>query len=113
MFNPNNRYRPVRRPNGHVSDPYGLNEMTDEDRDFIDDGPLDGCDHESEDWRRKLRQCTGYYPSNYIHEVGEAVESDIFKVQTEERISSLVAQKEDLEEYQKIQQVGLVCLCVS
>eukprot|EP01054_Gregarina_sp_Poly1_P010745 Gregarina_sp_Poly_1__10744@NODE_819_length_6147_cov_44_607072_g593_i0_p1_GENE_NODE_819_length_6147_cov_44_607072_g593_i0NODE_819_length_6147_cov_44_607072_g593_i0_p1_ORF_typecomplete_len416_score66_18SPT2/PF08243_11/1_2e07Fes1/PF08609_10/0_096_NODE_819_length_6147_cov_44_607072_g593_i040705317 len=97
---------PPRRPGGymiarrvpHNYDPYGVEEPTEDDLDFIDDTPDD-----DEEWRRELRSVTGYDPADYAEkDLDEAVETDVFKQSREELLSSMIAQKEDAEELKRI-----------
>lgn len=77
---------------------YSLDEVTPEDRDFIDDSLDGGEDEDDEEWRRELRTLTGYDPSKFDG-AEEALESSHAKVLTEETLSGLLGRREDALEY--------------
>eukprot|EP01053_Blabericola_migrator_P012002 Blabericola_migrator_1__12001@NODE_736_length_6689_cov_224_169888_g529_i0_p2_GENE_NODE_736_length_6689_cov_224_169888_g529_i0NODE_736_length_6689_cov_224_169888_g529_i0_p2_ORF_typecomplete_len424_score67_48SPT2/PF08243_11/1_8e09SPT2/PF08243_11/1_8e04_NODE_736_length_6689_cov_224_169888_g529_i050016272 len=82
-------------------DPYGLDEPTEEDLDFIDD-TLE--DDEDDSWRQAVRKVTGYDPSKFAErDLEEALETDAHLQSKEELLSSLIARQEDAEELKRIQ----------
>ncbi|EZG55147.1 hypothetical protein GNI_117060 [Gregarina niphandrodes] len=84
-----------------------LDEITAEDRDFIDDGSLDEMSDDESRWRQELRDITGYDPSKFANmPEEEARESTCAMITYEERISERIARKEDLEEFKKAQEMS-------
>lgn len=109
-LNPTRQPFPATRAKPHAEyyDPYGLDEMDDEDLDFIDDSSIEpkysaSPNTDCPKWRAALRGITGYNPALYGDDEGEACESSWRQQEQEELQSARVAAEEDAVELKKLQ----------